>query len=193
MLIQAPGAGTEKREKKHGEIELSPKPLRLTMVAPDPEDLENLAEELKMTAPSKYHRLPPLTFLRFEYENQTALNWKLALDTAYFSEPNGKTYRTLKQRDYTERFTSVAYDHFKYEAMYAAYTTKRASEVPKDSFWLEKKAPGEAVDLKRGDSGFQIMPFEFIPAGVQDLTFHYPIDEKNSKELKIRLVTERGP
>lgn len=192
MLIQTPGTPVETKGKKKGEIELSPKPLRLTMIAPEAEELENLAEDLKLTASSKYHRLPPLTFLRFEFENRTALHWKLDLSTATFTEPGGKIYRPVSSKDYAARFTSVAYEHFKYDAMYAAYITRHDNEAPKESFWFEKRAPHESVVLRRGDAGFQIVPFEFIPAGVQDLTFRYPTDEKNFRELKIRLSTERG-
>ncbi len=192
MLIQTPGAAAERKDKKKGEIELSPKPLRLTMIAPESEDLENLAEDLKLAAPAKYHRLPPLTFLRFEFENKTALHWKLDLAGASFTEPNGKVYKAVAAKEYAERFTSVAYDHFRYDAMYSAYITKHDNQVPKESFWFEKAPPHEAVVLRRGDAGFQIIPFEFIPAGVQDLTFRYPIDDKNFRELKIRLNTERS-
>ena len=159
---------------------------------PDSEELENLAEDLKLSAVSKYHRLPPLTFLRFDFENRTALQWKLDLMTAYFTEPGGKTYRAVTNKEYTTRFTSVAYEHFKYDAMYAAYTTRHDNVAPKESFWFEKKVPHEGIELRRGDAGFQIIPFEFIPAGVESLTFRYPIDGKNFRELKIRLVTERG-
>jgi hypothetical protein len=192
MLIQNPGAETAKKDKKRGEIELFPKPLRLTMIAPEAEELENLAEDLKLAAPSKYHRLPPLTFLRFEFENHTALHWKLDLMGAYFTEPNGKTYRAVTQKDYAARFTSVAYDHFRYDAMYAGYITRHDNIAPKESFWFEKKLPQEKLEIRRGDAGFQIIPFEFIPAGVENLTFRYPVDEKNFRELKIRLYTERG-
>lgn len=192
MVIQTPATAAQQAIKKKGEIELSAAPLKLTMFVPDAEELENLSEDLKLAAPSKYHRLPPLTFLRFEFSNRSAALWQLDLKTAYFAEPSGKRYRPVAAREYSDRFTSVAYEHFKYDAMYAAYITRRNDIVAKDSFWYEKKLPGEKIEIRSGESGFQIIPFDFIPAGVEDLTFHFPVDEKNTRELRIQLTTERG-
>lgn len=192
MVIQTSATAAQPAAKKKGEIELSAAPLRLTMFVPDAEELENLSEDLKLTAPSKYHRLPPLTFLRFEFVNKSAMPWQLDLKSAYFAEPSGKRYRPVAAKDYSERFTSVAYEHFKYDAMYAAYITRRNDIAPRDSFWYEKKLPGEKIEIKAGESGFQIIPFDFIPAGVESLSFFYPVDEKNTKQMKIQLTTERG-
>jgi len=191
MVVQT-SIAPEKQDKKKGEIQLSPTPLLLTMTSPDADDLENLAEDLKLSSPQKYHRLPPLTFLRFDFENKTALPWKLNLMQCYFSDPKGRSFRPLGSRDYADRYTSVAYEHFRYDAMYAAYITKHGKEVPKESFWFEKQAPGEAIELKRDDSGFQVIPFEFIPAGTEDLILHYPAEDTGLRQMRIRLVTERG-
>lgn len=192
MVIQTPASAAQQAPRKKGEIELSALPLKLTMFVPDAEELENLSEDLKLSAPSKYHRLPPLTFLRFEFANQSASPWQLDLKSAYFAEPSGKRYRPVDAKDYAARFTSVAYEHFKYEAMYASYITRRNDIAPKDSFWYEKKLPGEKIEIRNGESGFQIVPFDFIPAGVESLVFHFPVDDKNTRQMKIQLTTERG-
>lgn len=192
MVIQTPATAAQQQGKKRGEIELSPAPLKLTMFVPDAEELENLSEDLRLSAPSKYHRLPPLTFLRIEFTNKSGTPWLFDFQTAYFAEPSGKSYRPVTAKDYAQRFTSVAYEHFRYDAMYSAYITRRNDVPAKDSFWFEKKLPGEKIEIKNGESGFQIVPFEFIPAGVEELTFHFPVDGKNVKVLKIQLTTERG-
>lgn len=192
MVIQTPTSAAQQATRKKGEIELSAPPLKLTMFVPDAEELENLSEDLKLSAPSKYHRLPPLTFLRFEFTNKSATPWQLDLKTAYFAEPSGRRYHPVTGKEYSERFTSVAYEHFKYDAMYSAYITRRNDIPPKESFWYEKKLPGEKIEIRNGESGFQIIPFDFIPAGVEELTFRFPVDDKNIRELKIQLTTERG-
>lgn len=192
MVVQAPLAGRGKSVPKKGEIRLSAAPLLLSMYAPEGDDLENLADDLKLATPSKYHRLPALTILRFDFENRTALPWRIDLSKASFVEPGGKKYAVIGSKAYTERFTSVAYEHFKYDAMYAAYVTRRGAEVPKDSFYFDSKKPDEGVVLARGEAGFQILPFEFIPAGVDELAFFYPDDGGKMRQIRIRLTTERG-
>lgn len=175
-------------------IELSIAPLKLVMTAPDADDLETLAEDLKLTAPSKFHRLPPLTLLRFDMENQTALPWRLKLNQVFFREigGRGRTFRVVTPDAYAKYFTSVAYEHFRYEEMYSSYVTHRAGETPKTDFWFEKRAPADTLELKQGEAGFQILPFEFMGAGVERLVLQYPIDEKKIKEINVALVTERG-
>jgi hypothetical protein len=42
------------------------------------------------------------------------------------------------------------------------------------------------------EAGFQVLPFEFIPPGVEELTLHYRIEGQGEKLLSVRLVTERG-
>lgn len=193
MVVQNPPVrGGEKSALKKGEIRLSAAPLKLSMYAPDGDDLENLADDLKLAAPSKYHRLPALTILRFDFENRTALPWRLNLSKASFIEPGGKKYAVIGSKVYAERFTSVAYEHFKYDAMYAAYITRRGAETPKDSFHFDSKKPDEGVMLARGEAGFQILPFEFIPAGVEELVFQFPADGDKMRQIKIKLTTERG-
>ncbi len=193
MVVQKPQIrSADKSALKKGEIRLSAAPLKLSMYAPDGDDLENLADDLQLSAPSKYHRLPALTILRFDFENRTALPWRLDLGKAYFAEPGGKRYTVIGSKAYAERFTSVAYEHFKYDAMYAAYVTRRGAETPKDSFFFDSKKPEEGVVLARGEAGFQILPFEFIAAGVEELVFHFPVDGDKARQIRIRLSTERG-
>ncbi|MFO1470663.1 MAG: hypothetical protein U1F27_06470 [Turneriella sp.] len=192
VVEKSQGTGSEKSAAKKGEIRLSAPPLKLTMYAPEGDDLENLADDLRLSAPSKYHRLPALTILRFDFENRTALPWKIDLGRAYFAEPSGKKYAVIGSKAYTERFTSVAYEHFKYDAMYAIYITRRGADTPKDTFFFDRKKPEEGVELMRGEAGFQILPFEFIPAGVENLTLHFPGDNEKMRQVKIKLTTERG-
>lgn len=192
MVVQSPPVSRGKSVPKKGEIRLSAAPLSLSMHAPEGDDLENLADDLRLTAPSKYHRLPALTILRFDFENRTALPWHLDLSKAWFAEPSGKKYNVIGSKTYSERFTSVAYEHFKYDAMYSAYITRRGAETPKDTFFFDQKKPHEGIQLARGEAGFQILPFEFIPAGVEDLVFYYPGDGGKIRHIKIRLATERG-
>ncbi|MFO1525530.1 MAG: hypothetical protein U1F16_06090 [Turneriella sp.] len=191
MIVQNPVARQAKKPPRRGEIELSRKPLYLAMHAPDADDLDNLAEDLKLTSVTKYHRLPPLTLLRFDFENRTALPWRLDLRSAYFADQSGKKYPVLSADEYAKRFTSVSYEHFRYDAMYAAYITARAGTAPKDAFWFDKKKPDDALEVGYEEGGFQIVPFEFIPAGTEELTFYYNV-EGSKKRLSIRLQTERG-
>ena len=192
VVEKAQGRGTDKFAAKKGEIRLSAQPLKLSMHAPEGDDLENLADDLKLSAPSKYHRLPALTILRFDFENRTALPWKIDLSKAYFAEPGGKKYAVVGTKAYAERYTSVAYEHFKYDAMYAIYVTRRGADQPKDTFFFDQKKPDAGLALARGEAGFQILPFEFIPAGVDELVFFYPGDGEKMRQVKIRLTTERG-
>jgi len=190
LLVE--GVRPKGADNKQGEIVLNRAPRKLTLLVPDPEELETLADDLKLTSQSKYHRLPPLAYLRFEFENATAIPWYIDLESAYFSEATGKEFRPVKSDEYTARFTSAAYEHFKYASMYAGYITRHDSDVPKDRFWFHKFAPHERIELRRGEAGFRIVPFDFIPAGVENLVFHYNIDGKYVRELKFRLATERG-
>lgn len=174
-------------------IELSASPLKLIMTAPDADDLDNLAEDLKLTSASKFHRLPPLTLLRFDFENKTALPWKFNLNRVQFREPGGgRIFRVLPAEEYSKRFTSVAYEHFRYDAMFACYITVRGNERPKSDFWFDKRPAKETVELKQGEAGFQVLPFEFMGAGVERLVLEFPVDENAMKELPVSLVTERG-
>ncbi len=174
-------------------IELHAAPLKLVLTAPDADDLDNLAEDLKLTSTSKYHRLPPLTLLRFDFENKTALPWKFDLARARFREVGSdRVYRVVSAKEYRSRFTSVAYEHFQYDAIYASYITVRGNAKPKGDFWFEKKPPGEVVELRQGEAGFQVLPFEFMGAGVDRLVLEFPVDENTVKQIPVALVTERG-
>ncbi|AFM14695.1 hypothetical protein [Turneriella parva] len=174
-------------------IELHASPLKLTLTAPDADDLDNLAEDLRLTSASKYHRLPPLTLLRFDFENKTALPWKFNLSRAQFREVGGeRVFKVVPAKDYRNRFTSVAYEHFSYEAMYACYITVRGNEKPRGDFWFDKRPPGEAVELRQNEAGFQVLPFEFMGAGVGRLVLEFPVDENTLKQIPVALVTERG-
>lgn len=192
MVLENPAVRGGKTPAKKGEIRLMPAPLKLSMHAPEADDLENLADDLKLATPSKYHRLPALTLLRFDFENRTAIPWRIELAKSYFAEPSGKKYPVLPAQTYASRFTSVAYEHFQYASMYAVYITRRDQAVPAEGFWFDRRKPEEGVTLAYGEAGFQILPFEFIPAGVEDLTFFFPIEGDKMKQIKIRLATERG-
>ncbi|MFZ5628946.1 MAG: hypothetical protein ACOY5B_07440 [Spirochaetota bacterium] len=187
MLVQQGQGATQKK----GQVQLSVAPLVLTVVAPNPEELEELAEDLKLATVSKYHRLPPLTYLRFEFENRSALGWQLNLGAVRFSSGK-RSFGVVKASDYTARFTSVAYEHFRYDAMYASYITKRGTGRPAENFWFTKKAPNETIEIGANEAGFQVLPFEFIPPGVEDLTMHYTLEGQGEKNLSVKLVTERG-
>jgi hypothetical protein len=174
-------------------IELQALPLKLVLTAPDADDLDNLAEDLKLTSASKFHRLPPLTLLRFDFENRTALPWKFDLNRVAFREAGGgRVFRVVSADDYAKRFTSVAYEHFSYEAIYACYITGRSGAKPKGDFWFDKRLPKEPVELKQGETGFQVLPFDFMGAGVERLVLEFPADENTMKQLPVTLVTERG-
>lgn len=188
MLVKQPGV---QAGDKKGQIVLSPAPLLLTVIAPEPEELDELAEDLKLATVTKYHRLPPLTYLRFDFENHTALPWQLHLAKTRFAAAN-RVFGVVNADEYAKRFTSVAYEHFRYDAMYAAYITKRKDQKPKEKFWFEKKLPHEVLELAAYEAGFQILPFEFIPPGVEELTLYYTIEGSKEKKLAVRLVTERG-
>lgn len=189
MLVQQPQgqAGPQKK----GQVQLSAAPLLLTVIAPDPEELEELADDLKLATASKYHRLPPLTYLRFDFENRTALSWQLDLASVRFTAGQ-RSFGVVNAADYAARFTSVAYAHFRYDAMFASYITKRGAAKPADNFWFEKRAPHETIVVGANEAGFQVLPFEFIPPGVEELTLHYRIEGQGEKLLSVRLVTERG-
>lgn len=187
MLVQQAQASPQKK----GQVQLSAAPLLLTVVAPNPEELEELAEDLKLATVSKYHRLPPLTYLRFEFENRSALGWQLNLGAVRFTAGK-RSFGVVRAADYAARFTSVAYEHFQYEAMYASYITKRSSGRPAENFWFAKRAPHETIEVGANDAGFQVLPFEFIPPGVEDLTLHYTLEGQGEKTLSVKLVTERG-
>ncbi len=175
-------------------IELLAAPLKLVLTAPDAEELEALAEDLKLASPAKFHRLPPLTLLRFDMENNTALPWKLKLSQAVFREPGvgGRTFRVVSAETYAQRFTSVAYEHFRYEEMYSSYITRRGAEIPKGDFSFEKRAPGEPIEIKQGEAAFQVLPFEFMGAGIEKLVLQYPTDENKTNQISVALITERG-
>lgn len=190
MVVQT-GTGQDSAAKKRGQIRLSEPPLLLTMVAPEADELDELAEDLKLSGVSKYHRLPPLTYLRFDFENKTAIPWQLNLNAVYFSAGD-RSFRVVKSAEYENRFTSVAYEHFRYDAMYASYITRRNNTAARDSFWFDKKAPHEIVEVKPGESGFQVLPFEFIPPGVENMTLHISTDGRSVQMLPVKLVTERG-
>jgi hypothetical protein len=192
MVAELPGTGSSGPDKKKGVITLSPLPSRLVISSPDPEDLDSLADELKLTSPSKYHRLPPLTFLRFEFENASSAPWKLHLLKSGFTDSAGNTYLPLTAKDYTEQFTSVAYEHFRYDSMYASYITHRDGVASKGTSWYTKSAPEQTTLIRPKEAGYQIVPFRYIPAGVRSLVFKYPVDETHFRELNIRLTTERG-
>lgn len=185
-------AAANSRARGQG-IELHATPLKLVLNAPDADDLDNLAEDLKLTSASKFHRLPPLTLLRFDFENLTALPWKFNLNRAQFREiGSNRVFRVISEKDYSNRFTSVAYEHFSYAAMYACYITTRGKEKPVGDFWLKKLAPDAGVHLDQNEGGFQVLPFEFMGAGVGRLVLEYPVDENSLKQIPVALVTERG-
>ncbi len=189
MLVQQAGVPAAKGKK--GQLQLSAPPLVLTVVAPDPEELEELAEDLRLATVSKYHRLPPLTYLRFDFENRTALGWQLNLGTVRFTAGK-RSFGVVKAADYAARFTSVAYEHFRYDAMFASYITKRGEGKPAENFWFAKQAPHETIAVGANEAGFQVLPFEFIPPGVEELTLHYTLEGQGEKNLPVKLVTERG-
>lgn len=188
MLVQQQGTGST---QKKGQVQLSAAPLLLTVVVPDPEELEELAEDLKLATVSKYHRLPPLTYLRFNFENRSALGWQLNLGAVRFTAGK-RSFGVVKTADYTARFTSVAYEHFRYDAMFASYITRRGDGRPAENFWFAKRAPHEIIDLGANEAGFQVLPFEFIPPGIDELTLHYTLEGQVEKTLTVKLVTERG-
>jgi hypothetical protein len=189
MLVQQAGGALAK--DKRGKVQLSAAPLLLTVVAPDAEELEELAEDLRLATVSKYHRLPPLTYLRFDFENRTALLWQLNLGTVRFTAGNRK-FGVVKADNYAVRFTSVAYEHFRYDAMFASYITRRGTSRPKENFWFVKKAPHETIEVGANEAGFQVLPFEFIPPGIEELTMHYSLEGDKEKTLPVRIVTERA-
>lgn len=186
MMVQA------KTNKKKGEIELSTAPQRLMMLVPDGEELEELAENLRLASASKYYRLPPLTYVKFEFENLSGSPWRLNFRDSYFETTVGTKFKVVDSKEYSLRFTSVVYDYFRYDAMYAGYITKREGQLPKESFWYEKKLLNEDLLVKPKESGFQIVPVDFLPAGIEDLTFYFPVGEGRLNSVKIQLVTERG-
>jgi len=192
MLVQqaGPGVGAETNEKK-GRLRLSQTPRELSVFAPDAEALEELAEDLKLITASKYHRLPPLTFLRFEFENRSEQVWKLHLSTVRFTAGD-RAFGVVTAEDYAKRFTSVAYQYFRYDAMYASYITRRGDNKPRGEFWFEKKAPHEVVEVAPSEAGFQVLPFEFIPPGVEELVMHFTLEGQAEQRLLVRLTTERG-
>ncbi|GAB4434944.1 MAG: hypothetical protein OHK0011_18140 [Turneriella sp.] len=189
MLVEQ--AQSQGSSRKKGHVQLSPAPLMLSVFAPEPEELEELAENLKLATVSKYHRLPPLTYLRFEFENRSALVWQLNLGSIRFTAGK-RSFGVVKAADYAARFTSVAYEHFRYDAMYASYITKRGTSRPAENFWFSKKAPSETIEIGANEAGFQVLPFEFIPPGVEELTLHYTLEGQQEKALLVKLVTERG-
>lgn len=185
MLVQQAGSPAKK-----GQLQLSAPPLLLTVFAPEQEELEELAENLRLATVSKYHRLPPLTYLRFDFENRTSLSWKLNLGTVRFTAGK-RSFGVVSAEEYAARFTSVAYKHFQYEAMYASYITRRSSMRPAENFWFVKRAPHETIEVGANEAGFQVLPFEFIPPGVENLTLHYTPDGQREKTLAVQLVTQR--
>lgn len=188
MLVKQPDV---KPSDRRGQIVLSPAPLLLTVITPEPEELDELAEDLKLSTVTKYHRLPPLTYLRFDFENRTALPWQLHLTKTRFVAGN-RVFGVVSADEYGKRFTSISYEHFRYDAIYAAYITKRRGQKPEDKFWFEKKLPHEVIEVGSQEAGFQILPFEFIPPGIEELTLHYTIEPNKEKKLSLQLVTERG-
>ncbi len=189
MLVQQ--AQVKGGTQKKGQVQLSAAPLLLSMIAPTPDELEELADDLKLSTVSKYHRLPPLTYLRFDFENRSALSWQLNLGAVRFTVGQ-RTFGVVRAPEYAARFTSVAYEHFRYDAMFASYITRRGSARPAENFWFVKRAPHEVIEIGAHEAGFQVLPFEFIPPGVDELELHYTVEGQAEKTLTVRLVTERG-
>lgn len=192
LLVQTENKSFRAKAGKE-QIELSAPPLSLKLRIPTTEELEELSEELKQAPASKHYRLPPLTFLRFDFENRSAQPWRLGLSSTYFRSQN-QVYGVITEAEYNRLFTSVAYANFRYEATFAAYITRSDGERPPENFWFRKYAPHETIEVKPGEAGFQILPFAFIPSGVEELVLYYRLESNSSKEktLNVRLVTERS-
>lgn len=187
MLVQQAPEG----QRKRGQLQLSAAPLLLTVAAAGPDELEDLADDLQLSAASRYNRLPPLTYLRFEFQNRTALGWQLNLANVRLTAGR-RSFGVVKAAPYAARFTSVAYERFRYDAMYASYITLREGEKPKGKYSFASWAPHETVEIGANESGFQVLPFEFIPPGVDELTLHYTPEGSKERTLTVKLVTERA-
>lgn len=174
-----------------GTFSLSDLPHRLSLSLPTNENIDELSEELKLSSNAKYSRLPPLTYLRFDFENTNSSVWDLDLNAVYFTAGD-KTFSVIQKNEYRERYTSVAYSRFPYDTIFAPYITLRQKKPPKDKFWFTKGKPNEPMAVGSEESGFQILPMEFIPLEVEDITLHYPGENKTKRTLQLSIKTERG-
>lgn len=174
-----------------GVFRLSDAPRELSLSLPTNESIDELSEELKLSSVSKYSRLPPLMYLRFDFENTKSNVWDLDLNAVYFTAGE-KTFNVIQKKEYRERYTSVAYSRFPYDTIFAPYITLRKKTPPKDKFWFTKGKPNKPMAVGAEESGFQILPIEFIPLEIEDITLHYPGENKTERTLQLRIKTERG-
>ncbi|HRP68800.1 MAG TPA: hypothetical protein PLY93_04655 [Turneriella sp.] len=176
---------------KDSGIILRDAPQLLTLSFPDAAQMEALAEDLKMGQASRMSRLPPVSFVRFDFENKTSTAWRLELTPVFFTDAQGRKYTAYTEEKYNAHFTSVAYEHYKYAKLYAAQILRRGQATPKDTLALRTYLPGVAVDVETQEAGFQVLPFTFIPAGVEELTLYYLNPKNEAKSVKIGLKDKR--
>jgi len=174
-----------------GEVILSKEPQLLKLSFPDSSSLENTAELYKLKPATKSTRLPPLTFVQFDFSNNGLTAWNINPSQIIFQDTHGRKFKAVSEKKYNERFTSVAYNRYEYKVFYASQITKRGKETPKDSFAFQSFSPFETISLQDGEAGSQILPFDFIPEGTESLTVIWADGKDAKKVTTFKISSER--
>ncbi|MCS6983919.1 MAG: hypothetical protein NZM25_02175 [Leptospiraceae bacterium] len=180
---------TEGSARKKEELLLLKNP-HIYLESPMPYELDLLGDQLGLASEEKYYRLPPLQIFRFRLENRSNEKKSVYFYDCLFKEKNGENYPVVESTIYTKRFTSSAYGKFPYNSIYAFYFTKHP-EKKKREFgpYFDRVLPGEEVELVPESGGFQLVPFELLPARDTELELFC---EKMGLRVNFLYRTERS-
>ncbi|RME89008.1 MAG: hypothetical protein D6767_09215, partial [Candidatus Hydrogenedentota bacterium] len=157
------------------------------------DEMDILAEKLKLYPEQRYYRLPGLTYIRFTAFNDSRKSYRMDLWNSYFENDVGQKFPAISVQEYKQTFTSVAYRRFPPDDMFAFYITKEGKQEAGKKIYLNKYPAGKPIDLPPQSRGFQIIPYKKISSSARKYRWIYKpsAEESSEKSIPFYLCTER--
>ena len=160
------------------------KDIKIIMQNLEPDEIDDMAEELGLYSNQRYYRLPGLSFLKFAIEKKSGSPIKFNYFESYFEDEFKEKYAPITQKAYRKLYTSNSYQRFDYDFIYSFYVIeKEGRKADGDEFFFSKTLPGREVQIDYRMKGFQILPFRQLSVGSRKYMLYLQI----SSEKKIAI------
>ena len=165
--------------------------INIIMDAFNPSQVDEMADALGLTTTQKYYRLPGLIYFRFQVEYMGDKEMEFSFFNTYFEDEMGNQYHAISEKEYKDTYTSIAYDRFPFDTMYAFYRFNGQIEDEHMQNILSSK-PSENIHLKKGTVGMQLVPFTLFSSGSRKYTYKIQIPELEiNKEITFFYRSQR--